>query len=57
MSNMSKKIKELKTSFLEQPIEDEEQCPDVIESEQAVVNAIEALYIEELLSREPEGDA
>jgi len=35
----------------------EEECPDVVESERAVVEAIEKLFIEELLTREPEGDA
>ncbi len=37
--------------------EEEEQCPDVADSERAIVEAIEKLYVEELLTREPEGDA
>ena len=35
----------------------EEECPDVAESEKALVQAIEKLYVEELLTREPEGEA
>ena len=37
--------------------DDEEECPDVADSEKALVEAIERLYVEELLTREPEGDA
>ena len=36
---------------------EEEVCPDVEESEKAVVEAIEQLYVQELLTREPEGEA
>ena len=36
---------------------EEETCPDVEESEKAIVEAIEKLYVEELQTREPEGDA
>lgn len=35
----------------------EEECPDVQESEDAVVDAIGEIYCEALLTREPEGDA
>lgn len=35
----------------------EEECPDVVESEKALIEAIENLYVQELLTREPEGDA
>ena len=34
-----------------------EECPDEIESEKAVVEAIGELYATELLTRDPEGDA
>tara|TARA_R100000005_G_scaffold84412_1_gene52527 strand:+ start:339 stop:533 length:195 start_codon:yes stop_codon:yes gene_type:complete len=34
-----------------------EQCPDEVESEKAVVEAIGELYAAELLTRDPEGDA
>tara|TARA_A100001015_G_C14719743_1_gene605454 strand:- start:179 stop:373 length:195 start_codon:yes stop_codon:yes gene_type:complete len=34
-----------------------EECPDEIESEKAVVDAIGDLYATELLGRKPEGDA
>ena len=36
---------------------EEEICPDVADSEKALVEAIEKLYVEELVTREPEGDA
>ena len=45
-------IVEMTASF-----DDEEECPDVVESEKALIEAIEKLYVEELLTREPEGDA
>lgn len=59
MFNMCEKIKGLKEIVSEQcaPAEEDEECPDVIESEKAVVQAIEKLYVEELMTREPEGDA
>ena len=58
MFNMSEKLQNLKEVVTEQcsPL-DEEECPDVVESEKALVDAIEKLYVEELLTREPEGDA
>ena len=34
-----------------------EECPDEIESDKAVVEAIGELYATELLTRDPEGDA
>ena len=34
-----------------------EECPDEVESEKAVVEAIGELYATELLTRDPEGDA
>ncbi len=56
--NLTEKIKLLKQLLDEQQDENaEEVCPDVIESEKAVVEAIEKLYVEELMTREPEGDA
>ena len=56
--NLNEKIKLLKKLLNEQHSdEDEETCPDVEESEKAIVEAIEKLYIEELMTREPEGDA
>ena len=61
MFNMSEKLQNLKDMVAEQCAlsneEDEEECPDVIDSERAVADAIEKLYVEELLTREPEGDA
>ena len=59
MFNMSERIQNLKDMVVEQcaPIDEEEECPDVVDSERAIVDAIEKLYVEELLTREPEGDA
>ena len=34
-----------------------EECPDEVESDKAVVDAIGDLYATELLTRDPEGDA
>lgn len=61
MCDISEKIEILKqfmslqTTKREHP--EEEVCPDVEESEKAVVEAIEQLYVQELLTREPEGEA
>ncbi len=61
MCNMSERIQNLKDMVTEQhpPLDEdeEEECPDVAASERAMVDAIEKLYVEELLTREPEGDA
>jgi len=38
-------------------MEEEELCQDVLDSDKAVVEAIEKLYVEELATRKPEGDA
>jgi len=35
----------------------EEVCPDVAASERAIVDAIGNVYAEELLTRDPDGDA
>ena len=61
MNNLSEKLKIVKQMIANQPNDDEEyeeeECPDVVESEKALIDAIEKLYIEELLTRDPEGDA
>ena len=61
INTLTKKIEDIKKLFEEQcraPNEDEEEhCQDVIESEKAVIKAIEEMFIDELLTREPEGDA
>ena len=61
MNNLSEKLKIVKQMIANQPNDDEEyeeeECPDVVESEKALTDAIEKLYIEELLTRDPEGDA
>ncbi len=50
-------IKSLINQQCEAESEIEEVCPDIADSERAIVEAIEKLYVEELLTREPEGDA
>ena len=58
INDLSNKISSIRGMIYEQcQVDDEEECPDVIESEQALVEAIEKLYVEDLLTREPEGDA
>jgi len=59
ITNFSERLKLLKQIVNEQceNSEPEEECPDVAESDKAVVKAIEELFVEELLTREPEGDA
>tara|TARA_B000000557_G_scaffold152676_1_gene123829 strand:- start:193 stop:435 length:243 start_codon:yes stop_codon:yes gene_type:complete len=59
ITSLSESLKVLKEMIDKQSTEDEseEECPDVVESEKAIVEAIEKLYIEELLTRKPEGDA
>ncbi len=59
ITDLSESLKILKQFINEQEAEQEieEECPDVADSEKALVEAIEKLYVEELLTREPEGDA
>ena len=57
INDLSNKLSSIRGMIYEQCEIDEEQCPDVIESEKALVEAIEKLYVEDLLTREPEGDA
>ena len=59
ITNLSESLKMLKEFISEQNDNEEfeEECPDVVDSEKALVEAIEKLYVEELLTREPEGDA
>ena len=52
-TTLAEKLKILK-EMISKP---EEECPDVVESDKAVVKAIEQLYVQELLTRDPEGDA
>jgi len=54
---MSQGIAELKIKFAEELDPDEQFCPDMLESETALLNSIEELCFEGLLEREPEGDA
>ena len=59
--DMSAKIEILKEFVNYQASKEEEEieevCPDVEASERAVFEAIEKIYVEELLTREPEGEA
>ena len=58
VNSLKEKLKLIEELTKQQdPDEYEEECPDVVESEKALVQAIENLYVEELLTREPEGDA
>jgi hypothetical protein len=49
------KLKEVLTKNHEE--EEEEVCPDVADSEKALIDALQGLCLEGLLEREPEGDA
>ncbi len=59
MCNLTEKLRSIKEFINKhnQAEQEEEVCPDVAESEKALVDAIESLYVEDLLTREPEGDA
>ena len=59
ISSLSERLELIKKMVNQQckQTEVEEECPDVAESERAVVEAIEKLFVEDLLTREPEGDA
>ena len=53
---MRKGLSTLKQSLLAEK-EEEEICPDEVESEIALLDAIQDICLEGLLEREPEGDA
>ena len=55
--SLSERLKMIKELIDNHCTTEEEECPDVVESERAVVEAIQKLYVEELETREPEGDA
>tara|TARA_R100001082_G_C4265658_1_gene117474 strand:+ start:208 stop:447 length:240 start_codon:yes stop_codon:yes gene_type:complete len=56
--NLSEKLKLIKQMVNDKCDEEsEEVCPDVVDSDRAIVEAIEKLYVEELITRDPEGDA
>ena len=57
IDSLSDRLNLIKKIVKEHYDEAEEECPDVAESERAVIEAIEKLFVEELLTREPEGDA
>ena len=57
MYNITECIEQIKNIFNAYEDDLEEECPDVIESEKALVDAIEKVYIEELMTRKPEGEA
>jgi len=58
MCTLSERLQMIKKLITTQEHDDEEEvCPDIAESEKAVVEAIEKLYVDELLTRDPEGDA
>jgi len=53
---MRQGLNTLKRSLLAE-IEEEEICPDEVDSEIALLDAIQDICLEGLLEREPEGDA
>ena len=55
--SLSERLKMIKELIDTHCNTEEETCPDVEESEKAIVEAIEKLYVDELQTREPEGDA
>tara|TARA_Y100000592_G_C5456282_1_gene311525 strand:- start:101 stop:337 length:237 start_codon:yes stop_codon:yes gene_type:complete len=55
--SLSERLKMIKELIDTHCTTEEEICPDVADSEKALVEAIEKLYVEELVTREPEGDA
>jgi hypothetical protein len=57
INRMSKGISEIKMRFAEELDPDEEFCPDLLESEKALLDSIEEMCLTSLLEREPEGDA
>ena len=54
---MREGLHSLKRSLMTEPQEPEEVCPDVVESELALIEAIQDICLQGLLEREPEGDA
>ena len=57
IKDMKVKIEQLKTTFCEKGIEVEEECPDVIESEIAMMEVMKEVYISAIVEEEPEGEA
>ena len=59
LSERLEMIKKIVTQHCQKAPEEEheEECPDIKESERAVVEAIEKIFVEDLLTREPEGEA
>ena len=54
---MRKGLSTLRQSLLADQEEPEEICPDEVESDIALLDAIQDICLEGLLEREPEGDA
>ena len=64
IDSMDSKICEMRAGLtrikatLEEEVEEEEEiCPDEIDSQRALIEAIQEMCLEGLLEREPEGDA
>ncbi len=57
IKDMKVKIEQLKTAFCEKDIEEEEECPDVIESEIAMMEVMKEVYVSAMVEEEPEGEA
>ncbi len=57
INKMSQGVSELKQKFSNELDPNEEYCPDLLESEAALLESIEEICLNTLLDREPEGDA
>lgn len=55
IETIAERLKLIKTIINE--TSEQEVCQDVADSDKAIIEAIEKLFVEELLTREPEGDA
>jgi hypothetical protein len=56
IEDMKMKIEKLKIAFYEKEIEEEEECPDVIESDIAMMEIMREVYVSAVAEEEPEGD-
>ena len=58
IEDMKLKIEKLKTAFCNVRESDvEEECPDVVESEIAMMEIMKEVYISAIIEEEPEGEA
>tara|TARA_R110000787_G_scaffold218287_1_gene327011 strand:- start:21 stop:266 length:246 start_codon:yes stop_codon:yes gene_type:complete len=57
INRVSRGISELKQKFAQDMDPNEEYCIDEIDSQSALLESVEEMYVTSLLEREPEGDA